>query len=58
MQTFFGFSSIPKIVRGTEFLTLNVYYFSAYSLKVRKGLEWEKIIYTYKHDSIGRIFCA
>ena len=24
MQTFFGFSSVPKIVRGTEFPTVNV----------------------------------
>ena len=27
MQTFFGFSSVPKIVRGTEFLTVNVVLF-------------------------------
>ena len=40
MQTFFfGFSYVPSIVRGTEFLAEMLYYFSAYSLKVRKDLE-------------------
>ena len=43
MQTFFGFSSVPRIVRGYEFLTVNfVLFFSAYSLKLEKV--WSKKI--------------
>ena len=33
MQTFLGFSSVPKIVRGTEFLTVNVVLFFCLFLK-------------------------
>ena len=39
MQTIFGFSSVPKIVRGIEFLTVNVVLFFCLFFKVRKSLE-------------------
>ena len=49
MQTFFGFSSVPKIVRGTEFLTVNValcacLFFKSYK---RFGVKKKKYIYIY-----------
>ena len=36
IETFFGFSSVPKIVRGTEFLTVNVVLFYCLFFKSKK----------------------